>query len=233
MYVDRQGTADKKRPGWESATFITTKCSSLIDTSISNRHWQLNLKHLQTIASSDDYVVWFVLHLLLKTCHSRRPFCFKDSDKNEDAMLKKSVIHDDKIHSQPVSDPLDDLRDVAYLFKLNSCASSPCLTELIRDSIKPGTREAIYNPMSNLGTLSQLYSQIMLPRGSTEAPVLTKESRTRGKSLSDSDTSSDSGIVFKLGLDDDGSIDEDSDHLGCSPLSRTHTMPDLSVLSCI
>lgn len=125
-------------------------------------------------------------------------------------------------------DQADDSRDIAYLFKLNSCASSPCLTDFLRSSIKQGTSHTVYDPMSKIGTASQLYLQIMSPRAFTQTPVLT--GRTRNLSRSDSETSSDSGVVFRLGNDEDSS--EDSDHLSCSPLSRNHTMPDLSIITC-
>ena len=113
------------------------------------------------------------------------------------------------------------------MFKLNSCASSPCLTDLLRSSIKQGSQETVYDPVTKLGTVSQLYLQIVSPRGSTEAPEMCV--KRRNLSISDSEASSDSGVAFRGSLDDEGEDDLD---LPLGAISRTHTMPDLSSISC-
>lgn len=117
---------------------------------------------------------------------------------------------------------------MTYVIKLNSSASSPCLTDLVRSSIRPGNREIVYEPMTSLGTVSQLYTQIMVPRGLTEAPELTRQ--LRSVSPAGSEASSDSGVVFRFG--DGSSEDLNIEPVHYSALHRTHTMPELSAVHC-
>ena len=133
----------------------------------------------------------------------------------------------DESDSQNVHKHTEHVKEATYMFKLNSCASSPCLTDLLRSSIKQGSQETVYDPVTKLGTVSQLYLQIVSPRGSTEAPEMCV--KRRNLSISDSEASSDSGVAFRGSLDDEGEDDLD---LPLGAISRTHTMPDLSSISC-
>jgi hypothetical protein len=102
----------------------------------------------------------------------------------------------------------------------------------------PFNKDLFCDPVSNTGTLSQLYTQLMVPRGFTITTSETKNKKSRSPSPIDAD--SDSGVVFKLGLYSQEHSHSDSqgteDVLGtsCSLLHRrTSTMPDLNIIPCI
>jgi len=124
--------------------------------------------------------------------------------------------------------------DVDYLVKMNSCVSSPCLSDLVRQDIVPAGKPELYAPISPDGTRSHIFSQLMVPRALTELPSLKEIHKKRG-SISDDDSGSDSGISFKLGSDDDQEIDiSPSTSLRTTHFTlhrRNSTMPDLQAVN--
>lgn len=141
------------------------------------------------------------------------------------------IIEEIEIKDNNMPNNAGDLKEVDFLMKINSCASSPCLTDFLRSGIKQETSQTVYHPVSKLGTVPQLYLQIMSPRAYTESPVSSE--KTKNLSRSDSESSTDSGVVFKVGFDDDDSVEADTEPCTCSQIRRNHTMPDMSVVSCI
>lgn len=149
---------------------------------------------------------------------------------------QSTVIQQDATSGRtPVSEPSKNMK---YQFKLNSSVSTPCLTDLLRENMIPFNKDLFCDPVSNTGTLSQLYTQLMVPRGFTITTSETKNKKSRSPSPIDAD--SDSGVVFKLGLYSQEEEHSDSqgteDVLGtsCSLLHRrTSTMPDLNIIPCI
>ncbi|XP_045204476.2 uncharacterized protein LOC123557209 [Mercenaria mercenaria] len=132
--------------------------------------------------------------------------------------------------------------NVTYQFKLNSSVSSPCLTDLLRENLIPLKKDLVCDPVSDTGTLSKLYTQLMVPRGFTMSPSVTKVKESRSPSPVEGD--SDSGVVFKLGwyTEDDeecrsrssSEVDVANPGTTCSLLHRrTSTMPDLNIIPCI
>lgn len=131
-------------------------------------------------------------------------------------------------------------KEVTYQFKLNNSVSSPCLTDLLRQNMIPLNKDLFCDPVSDSGTLSKLYTQLMVPRGLTMTKTVPKvpQSRTPSPTIADSD----SGVVFKLGSgigEEDFGRTLDEVALGdigmtCSGLyRRTSTMPDLNVVTCL
>lgn len=128
----------------------------------------------------------------------------------------------------------DGEESIAYQFKLNSSVSSPCLTDLLRENMIPLNTDLLCDPVSDTGTLSQLYKQLMVPRGFTPSVTRVQESR----SSSPVDDDSDSGVVFKYVFEDDEigtGVSLTAREFGSTNLGlhqRTSTMPDLNIISC-
>ena len=98
---------------------------------------------------------------------------------------------------------------------MKSSISTPCLSELVRNSFKQVKGGILYDPLSESGTVSQIYSQLMIPRGLTLVPSMTQLSDTSGSSHENPD--SDSGVMFGIGREfdstDDNGFNDDDDFI--------------------
>lgn len=104
--------------------------------------------------------------------------------------------------------------------------------------INKDNKDLYCDPVSDTGTLSKLYTQLMVPRGFTMTPTVTRIPESRAHSPTETDL--DSGIVFRVGTNTDveegcglGPGDESMPGLTYSSLHRTSTMPDLTAVACI
>ncbi|KAL4230009.1 hypothetical protein ACF0H5_010397 [Mactra antiquata] len=123
---------------------------------------------------------------------------------------------------------------------IHSCASSPCLTDLLRQNMITIDSTLLSNPVSKEGSLTQLCSQLLVPRGFTLKDSITKTSGTSNTGLLNKNTMSTSRKKDKKSkrlvqhnIDSDNNEDMDSDVTCSSLYRRTSTMPDLSVIPCI
>ena len=101
-----------------------------------------------------------------------------------------------------------------------------------------------FDPVSDAGTVSQIYTQLMVPRGMTLVSSMSQLSDVSEGTLDDDD--SDSGVVFEIGndfetLDDDVVFEYEGVEFEDTPeympinlkFGHSASMPDMMMITCM